>query len=312
MRGVLYLCLILTLCGAVFTSCAVAPVDRVEYDKYRSEQNSFITKHGALKYLDKGTGEVIVLLHGVPTSGWVYRKMVDGLVDEGYRVIVPDMLGYGASESPDGIDLYSAENQAERLVALMNRLGVKKWNHVCHDVGGLWTWELASLNHQRIRRLVVLNSIILEEGFRPPVRMKEGKFAKFAMWGYSNGWSTALLLNRLFKEGVMEPSKLSASDIAGYKVPLLEGKTKGMYRFFTQTCNRLKDYESVMAKIDAPAAIIWGEHDTMLKWDSQSQKVKKLLNLAEENIYRMEAKHFLQEEIPQELNKVILGFIREN
>ena len=49
------------------------------YSQFRNEQQSFLSVHGTIKYIDKGYGEVIVLLHGIPTSGWLYRKMIDKL-----------------------------------------------------------------------------------------------------------------------------------------------------------------------------------------------------------------------------------------
>ena len=54
--------------------------------------------HELLAYLDLGEGPVVLLVHGVPTSSWAYRKVAAELVTRGYRVIVPDLFGYGASE----------------------------------------------------------------------------------------------------------------------------------------------------------------------------------------------------------------------
>jgi len=116
------------------------------YTDFRKSQEAFVSEDGDMKYIDRGKGEVVVLLHGVPTSGWLYRKMIDSLVDKGYRVIVPDMLGFGSSDSPKGYDLYTPEAHSKRLLALMDSLEIKNWNHVFHDAGGLWTWELFKLH----------------------------------------------------------------------------------------------------------------------------------------------------------------------
>ena len=300
----------LLLFSLLFVSCSSSSSDRALYHKFRSVQKSHLTKDGQLKYIDKGKGEVIVLLHGVPSSGWLYRKMVDGLVAEGYRVIVPDMLGFGSSDSPKGYEIYSPEEQASRLVSLMDKLGVKKWNHVFHDVGGTWTWELMRNHEHRVKRLIVLNSINLESGFYPPVRMEPGILAKSAMWGYKNGITTNLLLDRLFEEGVLEPDKLSKSDRAGYKVPLLEGKTNGMYYFFTKTCNDFPDYEEVITKMKTPTFVIWGKHDTMLRWEPLSNELMSKAKISERNVSLIEARHFIQEEQPELVNQSILKFLK--
>ena len=68
----------------------------------------------------------------------------------------------------------------------MDFLEIKNWNHVFHDAGGLWTWELLRLSPERITNLIILNSVIYEEGFKPPIRFKKGFLAKFIMKMYSS------------------------------------------------------------------------------------------------------------------------------
>ena len=128
--------------------------DQSTYEDFKNEQKSFTSSDGVLKYIDKGDGPVLVLLHGVPTSGWLYRKMIDPLVAGGYRVVVPDMLGFGSSDSPKGYDIYNQQNHARRLLELMDHLQVDSWTHAMHDAGGLWTWELFKLAPSRIKKLV--------------------------------------------------------------------------------------------------------------------------------------------------------------
>ncbi|WP_299013742.1 alpha/beta fold hydrolase [uncultured Polaribacter sp.] len=225
------------------------------YTSFRESQKSFLSSDGTLKYIDKGQGKVLLLLHGVPTSSWLYRKMIDELVAEGYRVIAPDMLGYGNSENPKGYELYNAENHGKRILELMNALNIKSWTHVTHDAGGLWTWELLKQDKKRINKLIILNSIVFEEGFNPPIRMKKGFFAKTSMWMYSNGVTTNMLLKALFKTGLVN-NTLSKNEIEGYKKPLKEGKTRGMYYFFSKTCNTLPDYAALIKSLQIPVVVI--------------------------------------------------------
>jgi haloalkane dehalogenase len=277
------------------------------YQDFRAQQSSFQSSDGAIKYIDQGQGPVIVLLHGVPTSGWLYRHMIDELAKT-HRVIAPDMLGFGSSESPDGYDIYSEENHGKRLLALMDSLEIETWNHVMHDAGGLWTWDLMKQQPGRITKLVVLNTIIYEEGFAPPIRFDEGFLARTAMWAYRNGVSTNTMLKGLFKAGMTE-NTLNKTDVQGYKTPLLEGKTKAMYYFFTQTCNLLPDISEAVKNIAIPVAVIWGKNDGFLSWESQEMKVVKDLGISKENIHLLEAKHFIQEEKPLEIAQLILKFL---
>lgn len=300
--------------GILFFSCKPYQVDKVRkgqitYEKFREIQRSFSSEDGAIKYIDKGEGPVIVLLHGVPSSGWLYRKMVTPLVKGGYRVIVPDMLGFGSSDSPEGYETYSEENHAKRLLALMESLGIEKWSHVMHDVGGIWTWELIRQAPDKIENLVVLNTLIYEEGFYPPIRMSPGALAKTAMWSYRNGVTTNKMLRSLFKAGLKE-NTLNELDVEGYKTPLLEGKTNGMYYFFSQTCNEFPDYSDVYEQLSIPVTVMWGIHDTMLQWPPQENKVTNTLKVKPEDIHIIDEKHFIQETKAKEISYKILNFLK--
>jgi haloalkane dehalogenase len=298
----------------IFFSCgsnnSMKDTTMLTYSKFRKSQKSFLSTDGIIKYIDKGEGKVILLLHGIPTSSWLYRKMIDGLVNQGYRVIAPDMLGFGNSDTPDGYEIYSAKQHGKRILELMNDLGIHKWSHVTHDAGGLWTWALLKQDNQRIEKLILLNTIVYEEGFHPPIRMKKGVIAKFSMWLYKNGVTTNLLLKGLFKSGLME-NNLTKIEIEGYKKPLLEGKTKGMYYFFSKTCNTFPDTESIIKNLEIPVAVIWGKHDKMLQIAPQKKKMMAAMKIQEKDIHIIDAKHFIQEEKPTEINSLILNFIKK-
>ena len=69
------------------------------YQQHRSQQQSFDSKDGSIAFTDHGAGEVLVLLHGVPTSSWMYRKIIPSL-QSNFRIISIDLLGFGSSHKP--------------------------------------------------------------------------------------------------------------------------------------------------------------------------------------------------------------------
>ena len=283
---------------------------QILYDSFRENQKSFNSSDGAIAYVDEGeSDDVILLLHGVPTSSWLYRKMIDPLVAEGYRVIAPDMLGFGSSDNPKGYDIYSEENHAKRLLELMDGLGIQNWTHVMHDAGGLWTWALIDKAPSRVEKLILLNTIVYKEGFDPPVQFKKGFFARTAMWGYRNGITTNALLKGLFKSG-LEENNLNKADVEGYKTPLREGKTRGMYYFFTESTESLPDYYKVHPTIDVPSTVIWGIHDEILLWEPQSERVMSEFDISPDRVHLLDANHFIQEEKPEEIVNLILEFLK--
>lgn len=305
----IYLSLTICLMACKPHQSKISKDGQITYSEFRKSQKQFKTKDGHISYIDKGEGSVILLLHGVPTSGWLYRNMIDDLAKT-HRVIVPDMLGYGSSDNPSGYNIYSEKNHAKRLLALMDDLNIEQWTHVMHDAGGLWTWELAAIAPSRIKNMVMLNTIVYEAGFDPPIRFKKGFFAKTAMWSYRNGITTNMMLNGLFKSGMIK-NTLNKIDVEGYKTPLKEGKTRAMYYFFTQTCNTLKNYAPTLKKLYSPVVVIWGKYDEFLKWNPQKKRIIKDLNVSKNHIHIIEAKHFIQEEQPKEITRTILNFIKE-
>jgi len=304
----LYYLLLLSILISCKSQQNVIDKTQPTYADFRNNQQTFVSKDGNIKYIDKGEGEVIVLLHGVPTSGWLYRKMIDSLVDKGYRIIVPDMLGFGSSDSPKGYNLYSPEAHCKRLLDLMDSLEIDNWTHVFHDVGGLWTWELFKMAPDRIQKLVILNSIIYESGFNPPMRFKKGGFTKLSMSFYSNKLTNKTIMKKLFKNALMK-NNLTANEIEGYRKPLLEGKTNSLYTFFSSTCNALPNYKETIQNINVPVLVIWGKHDKMLRWTPMADEVTKDLKIKPENVHVINAKHYIQEESTDAILGYILSFI---
>ncbi len=88
-----------------------------------------------MHYIDEGQGDPVVL-HGNPTWGYLYRAFVEPLMDAGYRVIVPDMIGFGLSEKPRREQTHSLDGHIANLTALPRSLDLQRLTLVCHDWGG--------------------------------------------------------------------------------------------------------------------------------------------------------------------------------
>jgi pimeloyl-ACP methyl ester carboxylesterase/uncharacterized protein (DUF952 family) len=102
-------------------------------------------------------GAPVLLLHGFPDFWYGWRHQIPALARAGYRVIVPDQRGYGASGKPRGVAPYAARHLAADLVALQDALAVGPTHVVGHDWGGGVAWQLAGTRPDRVRSLVVIN-----------------------------------------------------------------------------------------------------------------------------------------------------------
>src|SRR5690349_4314587 len=111
-----------------------------------------------MHYIDEGAGDPIVLLHGNPTWGFLYRDVIPPLVAAGHRVIVPDMIGFGLSEKPTREHAHSLDGHSANLVALVRKLDLQRVTMVCHDWGGPTGLSCALSNLERMRALVVMST----------------------------------------------------------------------------------------------------------------------------------------------------------
>src|SRR5690349_11248002 len=105
----------------------------------------------------EGAGRPVVLLHGWPDSGRLWRNQVPALAEAGFRVIVPDLRGYGASDKPDGVDAYSLLFLAGDVIAVLDAEGVERAHVVGHDWGAALAWTIAAFAPERVDHLVALS-----------------------------------------------------------------------------------------------------------------------------------------------------------
>ncbi|HSL75066.1 MAG TPA: alpha/beta hydrolase [Ilumatobacteraceae bacterium] len=97
---------------------------------------------------------VVVLVHGFPESSHSWRHQVEPLVDAGYRVLVPDQRGYGASSAPPDVAAYRTDHLCADLVGLLDDAGADQALFVGHDWGSMVVWDLARLHPGRVRGVV--------------------------------------------------------------------------------------------------------------------------------------------------------------
>jgi len=109
-----------------------------------------------LHYAEAGSGEDVVLcLHGWPQHWYEWRQLMPALAADGYRVIAPDLRGFGWSEAP--ADGYEKENLADDILALLDELGLERVKLVGHDWGGWIGFLLCLREPQRFERYLALN-----------------------------------------------------------------------------------------------------------------------------------------------------------
>ena len=115
------------------------------------------TGEAGIEYDVTGAGQPVILLHGFPDSGRLWRHQVPVLADAGFRVIVPDLRGYGRSGKPGTAASYSFPSLVGDVMAVLSDAGVERAHVVGHDWGAALGWVFASLVPDRVDHLAVLS-----------------------------------------------------------------------------------------------------------------------------------------------------------
>ena len=101
-----------------------------------------------------GEGPAVILLHGFPDSHQVWRHQIPALADAGYRVIAPDLRGFGASAKPPEVSAYAMQNLVGDVLGILAALGEERAAVVGHDWGAVLAWVTAAVAPQAVTRLV--------------------------------------------------------------------------------------------------------------------------------------------------------------
>ena len=117
---------------------------------------------GALRmaYIDEGQGPVVLCLHGEPSWSYLYRKMIPVFVDAGYRVLAPDLIGFGRSDKPAQVDDYSYRRHLDWLTDWFLQMDVSDVTLVAQDWGGLLGLRVLADHPDRFARLSVGNTFL--------------------------------------------------------------------------------------------------------------------------------------------------------
>lgn len=245
---------------------------------------------------EEGEGEPVVCLHGVPTSCFVYRKVIRELANRGVRGMAFDLPGLGLAERPSGFD-YSWSGLGRFCVAAVDALGLERFDLVVHDIGGPVGFELAAAMPDRIVSLTLLNTIVEVDRFRRPWSMEP-----FAVRGLGE-LSLALLARPAFRrlmrmQAIANQQAVSDDELDAY-FDLIKRDDGGraflrIMRGFERTPEKQRLYESVLRDVPYPIQVVWGEFDPALKESVQGEQARLAAGL--DSIHALPAKHLLQED----------------
>ncbi len=276
--------------------------------------NSWKDRGGPLQVPNAGTwiwregeGPPVVCLHGVPASGFIYRKILPLLAAKGLQGITFDFPGLGFSERPSDFD-YSWSGLAKWMVDALDAAKIAEFHLVVHDIGGPIGFDVIRRIPKRIRSLTVLNSILHVASFRRPFVMEP--FAYRGMgWLWLQGMRTSMIIALLRIVGMHNGP--SNDELRAYSALLFREDGGKAFLKIMRSFERTPEFEagivSALKNKTFPAQVIWGAEDSALRMKKYAPPFCRILGLAD--WHRVRGKHFLQEDSPNEIAEHVVNLV---
>jgi pimeloyl-ACP methyl ester carboxylesterase len=268
-------------------------------------KHSWIDVGKTMHLMEKGQGKPIVMVHGNPMWGYLYKKVLDGL--DNNRYIVPDLIGFGFSEKIK-LHEHSLEAHSNWMAQFFSTIKEEKIGLVVHDWGGMIGIAGAMKAGKKIDGLVVMNTAITapKDGFKPTWFHSLSQVPLISSFLFRGLNFPLSFLNRF--AGV--PGSFDSQTMKAYKYPLKNFKDNcGPLALARMVPNSMhhpsvpleQEIETYLSSYDGPAQIVWGMNDPVM-WKLR-RRTARLLPQAK--VVKTQAGHFVQEETPTEVIKAI-------
>jgi 2-hydroxymuconate-semialdehyde hydrolase len=219
-------------------------------------------------YVDEGSGDVVVLLHGCPFQSYEYSRVIPILARH-YRVIAPDLLGLGDTVVRLDDD-YRLPNQVAMVVGLLDRLGIERAVFVGHDHGGAILQIMMNTNPERLRAVVLTNAEAYDQWPSEPERLD----VELVVNGATTPFLRLLLGIRavqrwIYRIAVANRDVLTDEVMAAFTRPNMATPERWLRlrRFLRWQLDREHNMETMravdgMRRFRRPTLILWGKQDT--------------------------------------------------
>lgn len=291
---------------------------------------------------DAGHGFPIFLLHGFPELWYSWRRQIDALAEAGFRVVAPDLRGYGGTDAPEEADSYVMSVLCEDLLGICDELGFDKAAMVGHDCGGALAWQFALRHPERTERVVSLNTPFLPLPSVPPTIALRDRFgltdssfyvryfqtpgvaeqeleadvrttfqklmrtARYAddLWTFATvGGDGSSLLGKIG----MGEALLSKVDMETYVRTFKRTGFRGALNWFRAADKSWEEERELPSRdIDMPAMLIVADKDKLSLPEIAGDTKALVKNL---RIEHLDCGHWTQQEKPAEVTQLLIDFL---
>jgi haloalkane dehalogenase len=258
-------------------------------------------------YIDEGEGPLVLLLHGMPSWSFLWRRTIPPLLAAGYRCVAPDLIGFGRSDKPTRIEDYTYPRHVEAIETLLASLDATAVHFVLHDWGGPIGTLVAANDPGRIA-----STTLMDTGFNT------GDFKMSAAWqAFRDFVATAeqLPIGFLIKGAVARG--LSDDVFAAYEAPFPDEASKAGARAFPPMIPTSTEHPDARQGQAALATFAAGEWPKLVLWADKDPVLGRQLGdvLADrigagDAVTIEQAGHFLQEDAGEQIGERIVEFLR--
>jgi pimeloyl-ACP methyl ester carboxylesterase len=280
-----------------------------------------------LNVIEAGEGPLVVLCHGFPELAYSWRHQIPALAAAGYRVIAPDMRGYGSSSAPKEIEAYDILSLCGDMAGLLDAVGEQQAVFVGHDWGANVTWWMAAIHPERVRAVAGLSVPFVPRAPAAPIPIMRAHLGEdfYIVWFQEPGVADealardvrrTLTTSRVWtaqwaeEEGAdtTRAEWLSEEELAVYVDAFTRtGFTGGLnwYRNIDRNRELTAPYER---KIEQPAMFLTGKLDPVQNF-MPAEAMNGWVTDLRSQVVVPEAGHWVQQQAPEAVNTALLDFL---
>jgi len=257
-----------------------------------------------MAYQRSGSGPTVLMVHGITTYSFIWRKIVPLLEDE-YDLVRVDLLGCGSSDMSSDFDL-SLKNHATLLIEFMDQLGLEKVHIVGHDIGGGIAQLLGISHPERFHSIAMLNPVGYDYWpVQPITSMRTPVFRQLAMAAFDRGYYKSIVRKATFRESTYT-DELNELFWSNFDNP----RSKKSFLRFAKCLNNndLMEVADQLKQMKLPVLILRAEKDVFLSAGITSRLHDDIPESTLKIISR--SGHYMQEDAPEEINVELKMFWR--
>jgi haloalkane dehalogenase len=259
-----------------------------------------------MAYVEHGSGDPILLLHGEPTWSYLYRHMIPPLAAAG-RVIAPDLVGFGRSDKPAATNAYTYKSHTRWLRGFIEALDLQRITMVCQDWGGLLGLRILGQIPERFSRLVAMNT---------GISIGDPRSEAFYRWRRFSQRVEALDLPMLMRNSLVK-RKLSDEEAAAYAAPFPSKEYQTAALVFPLLVPVRSDYPGVyenrqaierLKTLELPVLLAWGAEDAITR--PAEPFLRSIFRNVAPPLSIAGAGHFIQEDAGEEVAGHIISWMK--